>query len=151
MSLWCWFNSLFIIQINFLNETTTTNLDRLFKVKIRNMDLSSLLKGKKAIIKTEVGVDVQLEIEKVEEKYHSEDLEPATKENDWWPKSRSWTTYDITFINGYRKSYHSISEIILAEETLKNDHKLKNFIWVGLFCFIWIFSFVVIKLKSIII
>jgi hypothetical protein len=77
------------------------------------MKLTNLLKGKKVNIMTDAKIVVQLEIESVKEEHHSEDLEPATIENGWWPKSRYWTTIDVKFTNGYLKSYSYLSEIDL--------------------------------------
>ncbi len=75
------------------------------------MKLLDLLKGKKIIVKTDVGVDVELEIKNVEQENHSEDLEPATQANDWWPATRDWTTYTVYFTNGHSKIYHSINDM----------------------------------------
>lgn len=73
-----------------------------------------LLKGKKIKVKTNIGVVVELEIKCVEAKHNSVDLEAATKENDWWPKTRDWTTYVVTFVNGHSKVYSSLDEIDLV-------------------------------------
>jgi len=75
------------------------------------MKIGDLLKGKLVNVMTDAKVVVQLEIETAEETHHSEDLAPATRENDWWPPSRDWTTIDIKFTNGFQKSYHNLSEI----------------------------------------
>lgn len=75
------------------------------------MDLTKLLQGKKVKIMTDARVEVELEIKSVKENHHSEDLAPATRENDWWPPSRDWTTFQVVFTNGYAKSYSSLSEI----------------------------------------
>jgi hypothetical protein len=75
------------------------------------MDLTELLKGKKVRIMTDAKVEVQLEIESVDEKRHSRDLEPSTRENDWWPRTEDWTTFEVKFTNGYIKSYRSLKEI----------------------------------------
>lgn len=75
------------------------------------MDLTELLKGKTVRIMTDAKVEVQLEIESVDEKRHSRDLEPSTRENDWWPKTEDWTTFEVKFTNGYIKSYRSLKEI----------------------------------------
>jgi hypothetical protein len=80
------------------------------------MDLTDLLKGKKVNYMTDAKVNVELEIESAEEERHSRDLEPATRENDWWPKSEDWTTIDIKFTSGFVKSYKSLSEIQLIKQ-----------------------------------
>jgi hypothetical protein len=80
------------------------------------MKLTDLLKGKKVNIMTDAKVVVQLEILSAEEQRNSQDLEPATRENDYWPPSREWTTIEVEFTNGYVKSYHSLSEIDLVTE-----------------------------------
>ena len=79
------------------------------------MDLTDLLKGKKIIYMTDAKVNVELEIESAEEERHSRDLEPATRENDWWPKSEDWTTINIKFTSGFVKKYRSLSEINLIK------------------------------------
>lgn len=79
------------------------------------MNILDLLKGKKIVVKTDVGVNVELQIEKVEKKHHSQELEPATASNDWWPASREWDTYNVFFTNGYKKTYSSIEEIQIVE------------------------------------
>lgn len=75
------------------------------------MEINDLLKGKVIDVLTDTRVTVQLEIASAKEVHHSEDLAPATAANDWWPPSRDWTTIDIEFTNGFKKSYGSISEI----------------------------------------
>lgn len=85
------------------------------------MDVLDLLKGKKILVKTDVGVEVELEIKEVKEQNHSQALEPATRENDWWPASRDWTTYKVTFTNGHSKEYSSIKEIKISEEKEVSD------------------------------
>jgi hypothetical protein len=77
--------------------------------------LLDFLKGKKINYMTEVNVMVQLEIEEVKEQHHSRELEPATRENDWWPRSDDFITYKIRFTNGFEKSFKSLSEINLVE------------------------------------
>ena len=77
------------------------------------MDLTELLKGKKILYMTDAKVNVVLEIESVEEKRHSRDLEPSTRENDWWPKTEDWTTIEVKFTSGFVKSYPSLSSIDL--------------------------------------
>jgi len=75
------------------------------------MEITDLLKGKKVKVMTDARVEVVLEIKSAEETRHSRDLEPATPQNDWWPKSEDWTTIDVEFTNGFTKSYRSLSEI----------------------------------------
>lgn len=78
------------------------------------MKITDLLKGKTVNIMTDAKVVVQLEIESAEEKHHSRDLAPATRENDWWPPTEDWTTIDLKFTNGFTKSYRNFSEIDLV-------------------------------------
>lgn len=80
------------------------------------MKVTDLLKGKTVNIMTDAKVVVQLVIESAEEKRHSRDLEPSTRENDWWPRSEDWTTIDVKFTNGHSKSYRNLSEIDIVEE-----------------------------------
>lgn len=52
------------------------------------MNLLELLKGKEMMVETDMKVPVKLTIKEVKWNSHSVDLEPATRENDWWPASR---------------------------------------------------------------
>lgn len=70
-----------------------------------------LLVGKKMMVETDMKVTVEMTIKSVKECPHSRDLEPATRENDWWPASESWTTYMVEFTTGAKKEYRSLSEI----------------------------------------
>jgi len=79
------------------------------------MNVLDLLKGKTVNIMTDAKVMVQLEIKNATEEHHSQDLGPATRENDWWPPSREWTTIDVEFTNGFKKSYQSLNEIDIVE------------------------------------
>jgi hypothetical protein len=75
------------------------------------MNILDLLKGKFMMVETDMKVFVELEIKEVKEENHSEDLEPATAKNDWWPPSRDWTTYTVFFTNGAKKKFSSLQEI----------------------------------------
>lgn len=75
------------------------------------MKILELLKGKKMSVKTDVGVNVELEIKSVEEKFNSINVEPSDASNDWWPAQKTWTNYIINFTNGYSKTYSSLNEI----------------------------------------
>jgi len=75
------------------------------------MKLLELLKGKKIMVTTDVGVMVELEIAEVIDRNFSENLEEPNPANDWWPKTRDWTTYTIKFTNGYSKDYPSLDDI----------------------------------------
>ena len=75
------------------------------------MDVLDLLVGRKMEIITDMMVPVHLEIKEVKQHNHSKDLEPSTRENDWWPATRDWTTFTVTFTNGARKTFNSINEI----------------------------------------
>lgn len=79
------------------------------------MDLLDLLVGKKMKVMTDMKVEVELEIKKVECEKHSQDLEPATRENDWWPTSRDCTNYKVYFTNGSTKVFDSIKQIKIVE------------------------------------
>lgn len=80
------------------------------------MKILDLLKGRKMKVETDMGVEVELIIKEVKEEHHSEDLEPATRANDWWPASRDWTTFVVYFTNGRSKTYSSLSEIKIEDE-----------------------------------
>lgn len=75
------------------------------------MKVLDLLKGKKVNVMTDAKVSVQLEIASAKEESHSVNIGPATRENDWWNPTRDWTTIEITFTNGFKKSYSTVSEI----------------------------------------
>lgn len=75
------------------------------------MDVLDLLKGKVLLVKTDMLVEVRLTIKEVIQNNHSEDLEPSTRENDWWPQTRDWTTYTVKFTNGSKKEFSSLGEI----------------------------------------
>lgn len=75
------------------------------------MNALDLLKGKKMMVMTDMKVVVELEIKEVKCVPHSQNLEPATPANDWWPASRDWTTYTVYFTNGAVKEFSSLNEI----------------------------------------
>ena len=70
-----------------------------------------LVKGKKMIVETNMGVSVELEIKEIEPGWPTVNLEPATPENDWWPAAYTWTTYKVQFPTGKSKEYNSLNEI----------------------------------------
>lgn len=78
------------------------------------MNIFDLMVGKKMKVMTDMKVEVELEILKVKENHNSQDLEPATAENDWWPPSREWKTYTVTFVNGSTKDFDSINQMLLS-------------------------------------
>ena len=80
------------------------------------MKILDLLKGKKIKVMTDLKVEVTLEIKEVKEQPHSVDVGPSNRENDWWPPTRDWVTFDVTFTNGVTKSYSSLGEINIIEE-----------------------------------
>lgn len=75
------------------------------------MNIFDLLKGKKVKVMTDAKVEVELTIDNVREEKHSEELEPGTKENDWWPETKDWSTYVVIFTNGFKKEYSSLEEV----------------------------------------
>ena len=75
------------------------------------MDVLDLLVGKTMKIMTDMKVEVELEIKEVTQNNHSVDLEPSTQANDWWPATRDWTTFTVTFTNGATKKFDSINDI----------------------------------------
>ena len=75
------------------------------------MNILELAKGQKMSIMTDAKIEVILEIAEIKEQNHSQDLEPATRANDWWPASRDWTTFDVIFTNGFTKSFNSLKDI----------------------------------------
>ena len=75
------------------------------------MDVLELLIGKKMKVMTDLKVEVELEIEKVEIEPHSRQITPDTPENDWWGESIDWKTYLVKYTNGATKRFDSITEI----------------------------------------
>lgn len=67
--------------------------------------LKNALVGKKLKHRNQHGRDVILEVENVENKSDSRDLEPATQANDWWPASETWHWIEVTFIDGSRVKF----------------------------------------------
>ena len=70
-----------------------------------------LLKGRKMIVETDMKTHSELEIKEVIEHRHSRDIGESTRENDWWPETKEWTTYEVVFTNGAKKIVDSLSEI----------------------------------------
>jgi hypothetical protein len=79
------------------------------------MNILDLLKNKKMKVMTDMKVEVELTIKEVKENHHSRDLEPATRENDWWPASHEWKNYTVTFTNGAQKTFDSIDQIKIVD------------------------------------
>lgn len=79
------------------------------------MKALDLLKGKAMMVLTNVGVKVELTIDRVVEERKSQDLEPATKENDYYPSSFQYADYTVHFTNGHKESYRYISEIVIID------------------------------------
>lgn len=77
------------------------------------MNVLELLVGKRMKVMTDMKVEVELEIKSVKENHNSVDLEPATRENDWWPMTRDWNTYTVTYTNGAVKTFNNLEEIKL--------------------------------------
>lgn len=75
-----------------------------------------LLKGKKMKVMTDMKVEVELVIKEVKENHYSRDLEPSTRENDWYPAQQSWTHYTVFFENGTTKTYDSLTRLKLSAE-----------------------------------
>ena len=80
------------------------------------MDIYKLLIGKKALVMTDLKVEIELEIKEVKENHHSQDIGPSTKENDWWPPSVDWTTYTVYFTNGGSNTYSTLKDLKLKED-----------------------------------
>lgn len=66
------------------------------------------------MVNTNLNVMVELEIKEIKEIHHSEDIGQSTKENDWWPDQRQWTSFNVTFTNGNIMSFGSLNEINLV-------------------------------------
>lgn len=79
------------------------------------MKILDTLVGRKVKVKTDMQVSVELTIKSIEENHNSQDIGPSTRENDWWPEQRTWTTFDVKFTNGSHKSFSSLSDIDIVE------------------------------------
>ncbi len=62
--------------------------------------LAQTLVGKKLKHRNQWGRYVTLEVEKVEAKQNTRDLEPATQANDWYPPSETTYWNEVTFVDG---------------------------------------------------
>ncbi len=71
--------------------------------------LAQALVGKKLKHRNQWGRDVVLEVEKVEPKSESYDLEPSTRENDFYPRSETRHWIEVTFVDGSKVKF-SINE-----------------------------------------
>ena len=84
------------------------------------MNILDLLKGKVALVNTDMNVEVELIIREVVENTSnwSRETEPATLENGWWPSEvhGSSTEYVVHFVNGVTKRYGRIGDIRLKQE-----------------------------------
>lgn len=84
--------------------------------------LSELLKksliGKKLRHKNRYGRVVELEIEDIKTTNHSEPLEPATPENDWWPASNDWTETRIYFVDGSNIQTYNGQKLDIVDDTI---------------------------------
>jgi hypothetical protein len=78
------------------------------------MNILDLLKGKRVKVESDMG-EIELTIKEVKETHHSVEVGPSTRENDWWPETRDWTTFDVTFTNGKTKEFRSLSEIKIID------------------------------------
>lgn len=75
------------------------------------MEIFKLLEGKKMKVMTDMNVEVELVIKSVEERRHSRQITPDTRENDWWGKSEHWSTYIVNFTNGSNKEFRDLREV----------------------------------------
>lgn len=79
------------------------------------MTILELMKGRKMMVETDMKATVELTIDKVVENNHSQDLEPGTAANDWYPAQRTWTSVTVYFTNGSKKTFDSLKEISVHE------------------------------------
>ena len=75
------------------------------------MTVFDLLKGKKVLLMTDAKVEVELTIESAKIQHHYVQTGPSTPENDWWPDANEWDTIEVTFTNGFKKSFASLSDL----------------------------------------
>jgi hypothetical protein len=75
------------------------------------MNVFDLLKGKKVKVMTDAKVEVELEIKEIKQHNHSTEIGESNAANDWWPETRDWTTFSVTFTNGFVKEYSSLNDI----------------------------------------
>ena len=74
-------------------------------------NIFDLLVGKKMIVKTDMKVDVELEIKEVKQNVHTRQITPDTRENDWWGETSTSYSYTVYFTNGSNKNFSSIDDI----------------------------------------
>lgn len=79
------------------------------------MNILEYLIGKRVKVKTDMGVDVELTIAKIEQDSTTRQITPDTKENDWWGESVTTHFYRVKFNTGAEKRYDFLEEINLVE------------------------------------
>ncbi len=75
------------------------------------MNIQDLLIGKSVMVMTDMKVEVQLKISKIENTSWTQQITPDTKENDWWGETKTHRRYTVTFENGAKKNYESLESI----------------------------------------
>lgn len=77
--------------------------------------LKSSLVGKKIKHKNQYNREVILEVEDVKIEHGSRELEPATRENDWWPQEESWTHHYLCFVDGSKIRFEPATTLVIVE------------------------------------
>lgn len=71
--------------------------------------------GKKVEHRNRYGKTVILEVENIKVENGSRELEPSTRENDWWPAEERWTNWYMCFVDGSQIEFNPESEIKIIE------------------------------------
>jgi hypothetical protein len=77
--------------------------------------LKLALVGKKVKHRNRYGREVTLEVEDVSVESGSRDLEPATRENDWWPASENWEHHHLHFVDGSKLQFTPNTKFDIVE------------------------------------
>ncbi len=78
------------------------------------MNIFDTLKGKTVKVESDMG-PVELTIAEVKEEHRSVETGESNASNDWWPETREWVEYKVTFTNGKSKIFQSLSSIDIIE------------------------------------
>lgn len=86
------------------------------------MTISEILKkaliGKKLRHRNQYNRTVVLEIEDIKTITRSQELEPATPANDWWPTTTDWTETRIYFVDGSSIQTYDGDKLDIVDDTI---------------------------------
>jgi hypothetical protein len=73
-----------------------------------------LMVGRKMLVKTDMKVDVELEIKEVKHETSTRQITPDTAANDWWGESETTHSYVVHVTNGSSKRFNNLEDIKLS-------------------------------------